>query len=94
MGEVTCLLCDTKFAENILNHIRLMHPEQLDELILGEMALLSSVTRAMNDEDWVCDNCDTQFAFGQLFGQWFEGMVGDQPIASLVCGKCFMAGRE
>ena len=91
MEGVKCLICEDVFATDILNHIRVMHPDALDTVAKDAMAQLRPVTQKMNDDDWVCDACDKQFAFGQLFGERFEGMVGDQPIVSLICAVCYMS---
>ena len=87
---MTCKLCDEKH-DNMLNHVRLMHSDVLDEawkLALGD--LLKPVTQSMHDYDHVCESCDRQFALGMTFGEIFEGMFGKWPIVSLVCGECFM----
>lgn len=82
-----------EFHDYILDHLRVMHPDVVvDQVSTGlQASLLKPVTQAMNDDDWVCEDCDEQFLLGQLYGEVFEGLVGDKPIVSLVCGECYMA---
>lgn len=91
---MNCLLCQEMYDIDMLNHMRMMHPDVAEDLTAamsrdGKLEFLKPVTQRMNDEDWVCERCDTQFALGQVFGEEFEGIVGDMPIISLVCGTCF-----
>lgn len=86
-----CQICNEHHCD-LLQHVRLMHPDVLDEawkLALGP--LLKAVTPLMDREDWVCEQCDKQFQLGMTYGELFEGMFGEYPIVSLVCGDCFLA---
>ena len=87
---MTCALCGEQTPSDFLNHIRLMHPDALDQKTADEILSLKPVTLAMHSDDWVCEKCDRQFVIGMLYGEMFEGMFGEYPITSLVCGKCFM----
>lgn len=90
-NDVTCNLCGEVFEEDILNHMRLMHSDVMNEARKwAAMTLLSPVTLDMHNEDWVCEKCNNQFVIGQVFGEIFEGMVGSFPLVSRVCGTCFM----
>lgn len=91
---MNCLLCQERFDTDMLNHVRLIHPEVLDQKARDAIMGLKRVTQRMNDEDWVCENCDRQFKLGQVFGEKFEGMFHDMPIVSLVCGECFWGQYE
>jgi hypothetical protein len=90
VSSVTCALCLEDFPTDILNHIRLIHPDVLEQKTEDEILTLRPVTQKMNDEDWVCESCDEQFELGQMFGEQFEGFYYGTPIVSLVCGECFM----
>ena len=92
MSDLECRICG-EFHEDFLDHIRLMHPDVLADQISGELqaSLLKPVTQKMNDDDWVCEDCDKQFRLGMLYGEVFEGIFNEMPIMSLVCGECFMA---
>ena len=94
---MTCSLCGTKADSNMVNHVRLMHPDILNidgNVYRTRMTLLKPVTQTMNDEDHVCENCNRQFVIGMLFGEIFEGMFHDIPIMTLVCGECFMGDNR
>lgn len=84
-----CLICKEHFDTDMLNHIRLMHPDILDQKTEAEVMSLSPVTQEMHDDDWVCEGCDRQFTLGMVFGERFEGMFNMMPIVSLICGECF-----
>ena len=87
---MTCALC-LEVVIDMLDHVRVMHPDVLDQRTEKEVLSLSPVTQEMNDDDQVCENCDKQFCLGQLFGEQFEGIYHGYPVVSLVCGECFMA---
>lgn len=85
-----CLICVEHFDTDMLNHIRLMHPEVMDQKTRQELLSLKPVTLAMHADDHVCEKCDQQFRTGMYFGESFEGMFQGMPIVSLICGDCFM----
>jgi hypothetical protein len=94
---MTCSLCGYQAGADMMNHVRLMHPDILSiegDAYRARMSLLRPVTLRMSSEDWVCENCDRQFVMGMLFGEIFEAMFGDMPIMSTVCGECFMSDNE
>ena len=94
---MNCSLCGHHSPDNIANHVRLMHPNILaldGNTYRTRMTLLKPVTQKMNDADHVCEKCDRQFILGMTFGEIFEGMFGDMPIMSVVCGECFMMENE
>jgi hypothetical protein len=85
-----CLICTEHFDTDMLNHIRLFHPDVLDQKTERELMSLKPVTVEMHNDDHVCERCDQQFVVGMFFGETFEGMFHGYPIVSLVCGDCFM----
>lgn len=85
---VRCLLCN-EIHEDMLQHVRLMHPDFLDQRVIEELLSLKPVTQEMSDEDWVCEQCDKQFSLDQVYGELFEGMYHGMPVVSRVCGPCF-----
>ena len=85
-----CLICDEHFDTDMLNHIRLMHPDILDQRTEEEILSLRPVTLEMHADDQVCENCNRQFRAGMLFGESFEGMFHGVAVVSIICGTCFM----
>jgi hypothetical protein len=85
-----CMICGVHFDTDMLNHIRLFHPDVLDQRTEQEVLSLKPVTQEMDDADHVCEQCDRQFEVGMFFGESFEGMFHGHPIVSLVCGDCFI----
>lgn len=85
-----CLICVQRFDTDILNHIRLMHPEVMDQKTQKELLSLKPVNIDMHEADHVCEKCDQQFRIGMFYGESFEGMFQGMPIVSLICGDCFM----
>ena len=92
VSDLECHLC-SEFHEDILDHIRLIHPDVLVDGLSTTLqaSLLSPVTQRMNDDDWVCEDCDKQFRLGMLYGEIFEGMFDTYPLVAFVCGECYMA---
>ncbi len=86
-----CLICVQHFDTDILNHIRLMHPDILDQKTRQELLSLKPVNREMHEADQVCERCDQQFRIGMFYGESFEGMFHGNPVVNLICGDCFMA---
>lgn len=86
-----CATCEETLDSDMLNHIRLMHPDVLEIKTTKEILSLKPVTLEMHNDDHVCEACDRQFVIGMLYGEQFEGMFGEYPIVALVCGECFMA---
>jgi hypothetical protein len=84
-----CLICDMYFDTDLMQHIRLMHPDILDQKTEREILSLQPVTAEMHDDDLVCERCDRQFRIGMVFGESFEGMYRGNAIVSLICGTCF-----
>ena len=87
-----CNFCEESHPEDMLNHMRMMHPDSLDATQSTEYYFgLKPVTQEMHDDDHVCERCDKQFVRGMVYVEVPEAMLGDMPIMSVICGGCFLA---